>query len=146
MKRFVVILLIGIGVVLAWIGCDNRPPDRNQIPILKKRLFELQEAVKDKNRARIDSLLSVKILDYDQSSDSLLSFVYGPDRDFAFEQFALGEIKYGRDAAQIDCFVMDTTHQRNRPLMMTYRKDDDLWLLSRFLIPDSLSGGAGPDR
>jgi len=136
-KRSIVVLLLFIGVVLAWLGCDNRPPSRNQIPILKQCLLELQVAVKDKNRAGIDSLLSVKILDYDENSDSLLSLVYGPDRDFAFEQFALGEIKYGHDAAQIDCFVMDTTHRRDRPLRMTYRKDKDLWLLGRFVLPDS---------
>ena len=137
MKRFLVVLLLGIGIVLAWIGCEEKPPNRNEIPILKQRLFELQAAVRDKDRAKIDSLLSVKILDYDEGSDSLLSFVYGPDRDFAFEQFALGEIKYGRDAAQIDCFVMDSTHRRDRPLLMTYRKDDDRWLLSRFVVADS---------
>ncbi|MDH3892238.1 MAG: hypothetical protein OEV49_14265 [candidate division Zixibacteria bacterium] len=119
------------GLVLL-IGCAEEPPARNHIPILKERLFKLQEAVKVQNRAAIDSLLSVQILDVDQDSDSLLKFTYGTDGSFAFRQFATGGIVYTNETARIECYTMDSTQTRDRPLILTYVFEHDQWLLKRF--------------
>jgi len=132
------LVLTLLAAILVFVACDEKPPDRNQIPIIKARLLKLQNAVKDQDRARLDSLLSVEILDYQLSGDSLLSYVYGPNRDFAFEQFALGEIRYTEDIAKIDCYIMDTLHLRDRPLHMTYTKDGRAWLLKKFEPGDTL--------
>lgn len=114
------------------VGCETEPPARNHIPILKKRLFSLQEAVKAQNRAAIDSLLSVQILAIDQNSDSLLRFTYGEDGSFAFRQFATGGIIYTNETARIDCFIMDSTQTRDRPMILTFVFEHDQWLLKRF--------------
>ena len=125
--------LLTVGAILVLLSaCGTKTPSRDHIPILQQRLYELQLAVADKNRAAIDSLLSVKMLDIDQSSDSLLSFVYGPGGDFSFEQFGNYEIAYTRDKARIDCFMMDTTHAKDRPITFTLVLDDEMWLFKRF--------------
>lgn len=138
---------IGIAALMAClfmlVGCDTEPPVRNHIPILKKQLFRLQEAVRAQNRAAIDSLLSVQILSVDQNSDSLLRFTYGADGGFAFRQFATGGVVYTNEAARIDCFIMDSTQTRDRPMILTFVYEHDQWLLKRFeagevdTLPDS---------
>jgi hypothetical protein len=130
MIRFYLYVLT-LSLVLAG-SCTEKLPDRNQIPTIKAQLFRLQEAVKAQDRVLLDSVLSVQILDFNQNGDSLLAFVFGEDGRFAFEQFALGEIKYNRDQAQVECYVMDSTHQRSRPAILNFVLDDDLWLLTRF--------------
>ena len=130
-RRVLILLTVGILIVMI-VACGPKTPSRDHIPVLKQRLYELQLAVVDKNRAAIDSLLSVKMLDIKQSSDSLLSFVYGPNGDFAFEQFGNYEIAYTQDKARIDCFVMDTAHAKDRPMTFTLVLDDEMWLFKRF--------------
>ncbi len=126
--------LTGLLAALLILGscAEKKPPARNHIPVLKARLFSLQEAVKAQNRAAIDSLLSVQILDKDQNSDSLLRFAYGPDGGFEFRQFAVGEITYTNDDARIGCFIMDSSRTRDRPLILTYVYQHDQSLLKGF--------------
>jgi len=132
-----VIFILHILVVLASLallaaGCSEETPSRDHIPLLKERVYLLQQAVKEKNHAAIDSLLSPKILSYKQDSDSLLRFVYGLDDRFAFERFGNCEIVYTSDKARIDCFVMDSTDRKDHPIVFTFVHKHDLWLLKRF--------------
>jgi hypothetical protein len=120
-------------VLAVVVGCTEKPPRRDQIPVLKEALFRLQVAVKDKNRAALDSLLSVSILSNKQDSDSLLRFVYNyNDGYFAFERFGNYSVTYTQDRARIDCFVMDSTNTEIRPVVFTFTYDHKLWLLKRF--------------
>jgi len=105
--RLPILILLALGLGLTSCGA-KKTPNRDHIPVLKSRIFELQEAVKDKNRARIDSLLSVKIVSNQQGSDSLLAFVYGPSGDLGFERFG------------------------DRPIVFAWVYEHDLWLLKRF--------------
>ena len=127
--RYVATLMVCLFLLA---GCDKELPSRNKIPILKGRLFRLQEAVKVQNRAAIDSLLSVQILSFDQNSDSLLRFTYGADGSFDFRQFANGGIVYTNETARIDCFIMDSTQTRDRPMILTLVFEHDQWLLKKF--------------
>jgi hypothetical protein len=129
-SSFATILLISFGLFVS--SCSEKPPPREHIPVLKKRIFQLQEAVKAKDRPAIDSLLSPEILSIGQSSDSLLHFVYGSDGQFPFARFGDCEIIYTRDKARIDCFVMDSTGRTDRPIAFTFVYKHDLWLLKRF--------------
>ncbi len=131
LKRQIITLLLG-AIAITLPGCDQEPPSRNQIPILKKRLFRLQEAVKERNRAAIDSLLSLQILEINQSSDSLLRYTYKPDGSFEFSQFAIEGIVYTRDRARIDCWIMDAARKKDRPLILTWVFEYDQWLLKKF--------------
>lgn len=131
-----------LAAALLLVSCGKeKMPDRNEIPVLKSRLYDLQEAVKSRDRAVIDSLLSVQILDLGLSSDSLLSFVYNFEGAyFPFERFGDYSIIYLDDKARIDCYVMDSTGATDRPVSLTLVKEHDLWLLKRFQagLPDSM--------
>jgi len=90
-----IISIVVVGAVLLAIGCGpEKTPSRNQFPIIQETVFTLQEAVKDRRLAAIDSLMSLKILDKGQSSDSLVRYCFGPADDFAFRQFGRCEIRY----------------------------------------------------
>ena len=133
-SRNIAILTFIISMAILLGACDDEPrtPPRDQIPILKQVVFKLQEHVKERNRAAIDSMLSAKILDNQQSSDSLLSFVYGPEGDFAFTQFGRCDIFYTKANAEARCYVMDSSSQSDRPIRLSFIKDDTLWLLESF--------------
>ena len=131
--RFILhVLVVLASLALLAAGCSEKTPSRDHIPILKERVYLLQQAVKEKNHAAIDSLSSPKILSYQQDSDSLLRFVYGLDDRFVFERFGNCEIIYTSDKARIDCFVMDSTGRKDRPIVLTFVHKHDLWLLKRF--------------
>lgn len=137
MKKIIIISLVLISA--CWYGCGERSPKRDHIPVIKKNLLKLQTAVKEYNRAAIDSLLSVSILDKNQNSDSLLSFVYGPDRSFLFEQFGMAEFFYTNKQGRIDCFIMDSTRTKDRPFVLFIAYEHDKWLFTSFEEGDTTS-------
>lgn len=123
-----------MAVMLACLpGCaEQSTPSRNHIPLIKEKLSYLQNGVLTRNRAAIDSVLSVKILDIGQSSDSLLKFIYGADNSFEFELFGEPVIIYTDQAAMIECYLMDSARTKNRPMNLLFSYDNEIWLLSRF--------------
>jgi hypothetical protein len=127
-------------MVVAIVGCKEKSPPRNQIPILKETLYRLQTAVKDLNRASLDSLLSVKMLEYHQNGDSLLAIAHGSDNSFSFERFGEAVFLYTGDNAQIECFVMDSTSRRDRPIRIHMIREGKGWLMSHYSFPDSDAG------
>lgn len=131
MNKKITILLILLGLMVIW-GCSEETPRRDQIPILKGRLLDLQTAVKAHDRAAIDSLLSVKILDREQSSDSLLNFIYGADGALEFSHFGNYDIIYTNTSAEITCEASDSAGTSRRPVMLNYTFEHDLWLLAGF--------------
>jgi len=133
-KRCTQYQLLFIVALLACLpGCaEQSAPSRDHIPLIKEKLSYLQNAVLAQNLAVIDSVLSVKILDIGQSSDSLLKFVYGIDYSFAFELFGEPVIIYTDKIAMVECYVMDSTRAKNRPITLLFSYDNDIWLLSRF--------------
>ena len=132
MKRIIAIILT-TGLALAAVSCKEKTVSRDHYPHIKAQVFVLQEAVLERNRAAIDSVLSVRILDNDQNSDSLLAFVYGPHGDYPFRAFADARIVYTDDKARVDCAITDTAGVSDRSITFTYElQDDTLWLLKRF--------------
>ena len=127
--------LVVIGLLLLT-GCDKQTPSRDHIPILKERVYALQVAIKSENRTAIDSLLSTDILKVEQGSDSLLSFCWGADRDFAFDRLGDCGFVYTDQHAVTECFVMDSTGTRGQPVRLTWVYQHDLWLLQRFDRPE----------
>ncbi|MBU8934878.1 MAG: hypothetical protein KOO62_12900 [candidate division Zixibacteria bacterium] len=141
--RTLVSLMVTAGLALI-VGCAEETPSRNHIPVLKERIYLLQEAIKSESRAAIDSLLSTDILKVEQGSDSLLSFCWGADRSFAFDRLGDCAIVYTDQHAVTECFVMDSTGTRGHPVRLSWVYQHDLWLLQRFDIPeagDSLTTG-----
>lgn len=135
-------LAIMLTVILIF-GCQQQSPKRDQIPLLKARIFELQTAVKAKNRAAVDSLLSVSIISKKQGSDSLLSLVYGPQGSFGFERFGNYNIIYTPHRARIECYIMDSTSATDRPLTLYLAREHEMWLFTSFKTGISEEGSAG---
>lgn len=130
-------ILIMTGVIFSCgllfvAGCGKETPNRDHIPLIKKSLFRLQTGVKEQNLALIDSVLSPKILDKSQSSDSLLKYVYGPGNTFSFEQFGNAEMTYLMEKGRIDCYLMDSTHMSDRPFVLFLALEHDMWLFTSF--------------
>ena len=97
MRRAPFIFLIVAGLI---VSCHKEKlPSREQIPILRSRLFSLQEALSQRNRSAMDSLLSADILDLHEDSDSLLRFVYGADGSFPFRELGDYTIFFSNDTA-----------------------------------------------
>lgn len=125
--------IFGPVLLFLLISCGpEKPPSRDHIPILQQRLYALEQGLVAQDRAAIDSLLSVKILDYGQDSDSLLRSVYGADGTWPFYRLGDYDFFYGNTIAVINCYIMDSTEQSDRPLKLTYELDEELWLLVRF--------------
>lgn len=122
-----------IAVILLQVGCgSDELPSRDHIPALRNRLQALEQAVKSRSPAAVDSLLSVDILDIEQGSDSLLLFIYGPDGRFPFEHLGDYTIFYSEKLALIDCFVMDAGRRSDRPMRLYLKQTDGAWLFTRF--------------
>ncbi len=126
-------VLVAAVVIVCLMGCaEQSTPSRDHIPLIKEKLSFLQNGVLAKNPAAIDSVLSLKILDNGQSSDSLLKFIYGPDNGFAFKFFGEPMIIYTDKVAMIECYAMDSTKTKNRPVTLLFSYDNEIWLLSKF--------------
>ncbi|MEK7774899.1 MAG: hypothetical protein AAB305_03335 [Candidatus Zixiibacteriota bacterium] len=107
---------------------------------MKETLYRLQLAVKDRNRASLDSLLSIEMLRYNQNGDSLIAKAYGNDNAIAFERFGEAVFLYTGDNAQIECWVMDSTSRRDNPIRIHMIREGKRWLVSHYSIPDSAAG------
>lgn len=111
---------------------DAAPPSRDHIPAIRVQVLKLQNAMKQSNRAAIDSVSSVELLDAGLSSDSLLRFAYGSNGEFPFGRLADVRIAYTANRARVDCAMVDTADLQPRPLVLTFALTDSLWLLKRF--------------
>ncbi len=131
--------LLSVVALVTW-GCSGDDlPSRNQIPVIRQRVFALEEGIRARNRAGIDSLLSVDILDAKENTDSLLRFVYGSDDRFPFKKLGDYTIFFSKEIGVVDCFIMDSTQNHDRPLRLKYKLSHKLWLLTEFAAgnPDS---------
>jgi len=130
LKYFILLLL---PAALLSLNCgDKQTVSRDHIPVIKKQFYTLQEAVKNRDTAELDSLISEAMLDDDMDTDSLFGFVYGADGSFAFDRFGEYEIFYTNKKARVDCYIQDSTLTKDRPAVFTFIFDDDRWLLKRF--------------
>lgn len=131
MTRFFAFVCLSLSGLMSACGGEDLP-SREQIPVLRSRLFALQKALSERNRSAIDSLLSVAILDVHEDSDSLLRFVYGSDDGSSFSKLGDYTIFFSNELAVIDCFVMDSAARHDRSLRLIYKLDNDRWLLKEF--------------
>jgi len=116
-----------------WAGCsEEKLPSRDEIPILRERVYQLEQAVLRRSPAAIDSLASSEILEAGLSSDSLLNFVYGAGDDFKFAKFDKYSIFYDNKIAVVSCVIADSAGETVRPVKLVYRKYDKAWLLTSF--------------
>ncbi|PWB68212.1 hypothetical protein C3F09_12175 [candidate division GN15 bacterium] len=130
MNRGVVHSVLIVFVLTAVWSCREKSPSRDYIPIIKQRVYEVQEAIKSRGRNAIDSLLTQ---DYAAAggADSLVQFTNGSDPTFVFNRFAHTEIYYTNDKARVDCLIMGKDSRNLRSATLTFERKKDVWLLKQ---------------
>lgn len=137
------VLTIGLMLLIATVffACNETKkeedtPSSDHALVLHNCLVQLQEAVLAKDPVAIDSLMADD-LKSSEAVDSLLSFIYGPDRSFPLVRFGNYNIIYVEDRARIDAFIMDSMATEDRPVEFTYMlTNDTLWYLKSFRVPE----------
>lgn len=124
--------LLPFGLLLGGCVQEQEPPSRDHIPVLRSRLFELQEAIRSGNGRSVDSLLSVEILDEGLSRDSLLAFFNSPGDTVPFARLGNYQIFFDNNRARIECEIIDSGMTSGRPIILTWTLVDSVWLLKRF--------------
>ena len=114
-----------------FISCADKNPPRDEIPRIKETMAKFSQAIKDRSRAGIDSLLVVQALDLGYSSDRILSDIY-PGNSGTFYAFGAKTFTYTKDAAKVDCTIMADSTDSGRPLEITLVKSGDNWFVKRF--------------
>jgi hypothetical protein len=132
--RLVGALLVSLTGLILTAGCgEEKLPSRDEIPILRARVYALEQGILHQDRAAIDSLLSVEVLKSGHDSDSLLRFVYGSDGAFPFYRLGDYNIIYGNDVAVVKCYIMDSTEGHDRPFKLQFRREAETpWLVRSF--------------
>ncbi len=119
-------------LVLVSMSCRQTSPPRDQIPALRERLAKVQEVIKGRNPAQVDSLFSSQIRREAGIMDSLYLFVYGADLRFPFYRFADYQIVYNQEKARIDCLLSDSLGEQTRPVTLTFVLEGKRWQLKRW--------------
>ena len=135
--RSIVAFLCAAILLVALIGpaCDKpEPPTREHFPVIRQQLSSLQEAVRLRDKAAIDSILTPGLRDSDDGAEALLAFVYGEKGSFEFDVFGDYEIVYTNKRARADCYIMDGSASHDRPVTFTFELKNDQWLLKRFEV------------
>ena len=116
--------------IIVGAGCREKSPSRDYIPVIKQRIYVVQEAIKSRGKNAIDSLLTE---DFAASggADSLVQFANGADPNFAFARFANTEIFYTNDKARVDCVIMGENGLRLRSATLTFERHKEQWLLKQ---------------
>lgn len=125
--------IIGVGVmVIAAAGCREKSPSRDYIPIIKQRIYVVQEAIKSRGKNAIDSLLTTEYA-ASGGADSLVQFANGSEPGFVFARFANTEIYYTNDKARVDCIIVGENGLRLRSATLTFEHFKDQWLLKQIM-------------
>ncbi len=140
MKR-VIFLAVGCLSLIALEGCKEKTPNRDYIPVIKQRVFLLQQAIKERSKVALDSLLTEEFAS-NSGADSVVQFSYGADPDFQFDRFGRTEIFYTDARARVDGNIVGVDGRILKEMTLTYEHRGDRWLLKKigpmFASPDSV--------
>ncbi|MBN2226074.1 MAG: hypothetical protein JW763_01790 [candidate division Zixibacteria bacterium] len=120
-----------IMVILVVFGCAKKNPPRDEIPLIKGMLGDLQTAIAERDTVKIDSLLSPIGHDLGYSGASILAMAY-PTDSAAFHGLARKDFFYTEDRARVTCFIQADSADSGRAVEMTLEKRRDNWFIRRF--------------
>lgn len=117
-------------IVAAVAGCEfKKNISRDEIPIIKKSIGEMETAIRADDAAGLDSLLSGEAAQTGTSAQSILDFVYhaGPNDTLTdFVGFTGKQIFFRGDAARVDASIADSTGPV-ADVTITLKKGGDVW-------------------
>lgn len=111
---------------------EKKLPARTEIPLIKAAVSKVEAAVRDRNQAALDSLMSVRMLDKQLTSDSLISFVWGHIPIQRFARFSDCDIRFTNTNAQCDCSITDDLGAANGGIHLIFSYEEKRWLLFEF--------------
>jgi hypothetical protein len=113
------------------ISCAEKNPSRDEIPLIRTLLADFEQAVRDRNQIRLDSLISAEALPLGYTSLKILEDVY-PDTINSFYSFGNREFMYVKDKASVTCNIKADEADVGRPVEITLVKAGEIWLVKRF--------------
>ncbi|UCD17235.1 MAG: hypothetical protein JSV44_12415 [Candidatus Zixiibacteriota bacterium] len=129
MRRYVIIGLAAL--VFFMSSCGKKNPPRDEIPLIKGRLGELQVALRERNAEHIDSMLSPIGRELGYSGTEILTLVY-PDEDATFLGLSRKEFSYTADRAVVTCYILANSADSGRAVELLLEKRHDRWFVRRF--------------
>lgn len=134
MKKFIPIAILIAAVIAVSAGCEfKKNISRDEIPIIKKSVGEMEAAIRSDNAAGLDSLLSGEAAESGTSARSILDFVYhaGPDDTlYQFVGFTDKQIFFRGDAARVDASITDSAGPVS-DVTITLKKEGDIWRIKK---------------
>ncbi len=133
LRHFVSLILL-----FAFIGglissCKDPYPSVDERPKILTLIGKLQNAVKDKNAAAIDSLIIAESYQKGYSSASVLRDVYGDSETAGFYAFGGKEFYYAADEGVVNFTIMaDSSDTVGRAAEVVVKKIKDDWYISKF--------------
>lgn len=131
MSKFLGLSIVTAGIFLI-ISCAEKNPPRDEIPLIKNLLGQFERAVKEKNRAGIDSLIIAEAYELGYHSTKILSDIYPDIETGSFLKFGGREFFYTKDKGVVNCLIVSDTADTGRPVEITVVKKYDQWYLKRF--------------
>lgn len=120
-------------VIIFLAACVEKPPSRDEIPLIKSLIGRFQTAVIEKDNATIDSLMISEAVELGYSSERVLRDVYGDSLDGAFYGFGRKDITYVDKKGVVKCLIVtDSTANSGKPVEITIVKGAHRWLIKRF--------------
>jgi hypothetical protein len=134
MKLFTKYIAVwSILLILLGLSCSReKNPPRDEIPLIKDTMGYFELAVKDKNVAAMDSLMSDDAAGLGYSAQKILSEIYPDSAASTFYSFGKRSFAYTKDKAAVDCFIMADSTDVGRPVSITLVKSQNKWLIKRF--------------
>jgi hypothetical protein len=125
------VLVVAAGwLILACAGCAQKQqmsPD--EIPAIKATLKAVEQVVRTRRTTYLDSLFTSDAASAGSSAQKIMAFVYSAGVD-SFIGFTDKQIAFRGDAARIDCLITGASGVE-RPVTITMRKEDGVWLLKK---------------
>jgi len=129
--KYIVIGLVFLMSLVLSCGREKNPP-RDEIPVIKDALGHFEIAVRAKNMAAMDSLMSPEAKKLGYSPQSILLMVYPDSTESTFYSFGSRSFAYVKDKAAVDCFILTDSTDNGRPIAITLVKSQNKWLIKRF--------------
>jgi hypothetical protein len=134
MKNLVPISILAAALIGAATGCEfKKNISRDEIPIIKKSVGEIETAIRADDAAGLDSLLSNEAARSGTSARSILDFVYhsGPNDTLAeFVGFTDKQIFFRGDAARVDASISGPGGPV-ADVTITLKKEHDIWRIKK---------------